>query len=80
MPDLRSTIDLIKKRKQAIDEAAALSAAPTVKAAPSMPVGRSAPQQKNDETDLLSPAAIEAEYQKQQATKKKNSSWWKWNW
>lgn len=70
MADLRSTIDLIKKRKQAIDEAAGMSATPTTRPTPTT-------SQTADPDDLLSDAAIDAAVKRRKAAQKK-SSWWNW--
>jgi uncharacterized protein involved in exopolysaccharide biosynthesis len=67
MADLRSTYQVLKDRRKnlenALNEAGRQMTPPTT--TPS----------KADPTDLLSPAALEAEYQKQKAAKKKKG-WW----
>jgi hypothetical protein len=69
MADIRSTYQLLKDRKKMVDN--------TLQEAGSHmtpPVGKSAPV-VGDKDDLLSPAVIEAEYQRQKAAKKKKG-WW----
>ncbi len=67
MADLRSTVDMIKKRKQAMDEAAGMSAPPAVRSAP--------PPKSAVDDDLLSDAAIDAELKKRKAGQKKGWLW-----
>jgi hypothetical protein len=66
MADLRSTVDLIKKRKQAIDEAAGIIA-PAIKSVPPPPA---------TEDDLLSDTAIDAELKKRKAAQTKKGWFW----
>lgn len=68
MPTLRETINAIKKRKKAIED--------TMDTAGSQMTPPAAATPKEDPTDLLSPAALEREYQKQKAAKPKKG--WLW--
>jgi len=66
MPTLRETMDTIKKRKKALEEAAGEGVQPS-------PVVQAKPD--TDWENPLDPAVIEREYQKQKAAKKKKG-WW----
>lgn len=67
MADIRSTIDLIKKRKQAIDETAGMSDTSGSRGTQNSPT---------DSTDLLSDAAIDAEVKRRKAAQPKKG--WLW--
>lgn len=67
-----STIKAIKKRKQELEAVGDTSTVPAAPSATTLPPA----VKPEDDDDLLSPAAIEREYQRQKAAKRKRG--WLW--